>query len=389
MASMLREVCVLFVLGGAAVAQNDTVPSLLSGLEGGSGTAIPFGIAGAARVQYIYDSEDLPWSGPRMVSRVSFRADNPDSATTFAAKGYLFVSILLSTTSARAETASATFADNYGTDAMVVVDNVPVILPAQPAWPTSSGPRPANIDFILPTPWFHGLTPARDGHEPRPTSLLIEVRVHSQPAGSYRLDNIGNCSIPPVSIGTPGPACHSVGLQQLTLTGGNSMMVGSSYGWQIQNAEPNAAVLLFLGVAPQTLLANDPALPLPVPLWDASNPTGMPPALGRLLPLIGYSAPDCFIEVAPTGLLFGTANAGGVANLSIALSPSRSFVGGQVYAQAIAHAQTANAMQVVTSAATRSTVCGPLGVARIYALGSDNATVGQWSFGQGAVVELH
>ena len=35
----------------AAAAQNDTVPALLNGVEGGSGTAIPFGLSGAARVQ--------------------------------------------------------------------------------------------------------------------------------------------------------------------------------------------------------------------------------------------------------------------------------------------------------------------------------------------------
>lgn len=390
MASMLANSLVVGALALGLAAQNDTVPSLLNGVEGGTGTAIPFGISGAARVQYIYDAEDLPWSGPRLITRVSLRADNPDGATSFPQKGFLFVSMLLSTTSARAENASTRFEDNYGRDAMVVIDNMPLMLPAQPLWPPSSGPRPANIDFVLTTPWFFGLTPIRDSNGVMPSNLLVEIRVHSQPTGTYRIDNLGNCSMPPVPMGTPpGPLCHSVGLGALALTAGSSMVAGSSFGWTVTNCEPSAPVVLFLGVAPQAFLGGNPALPLPVPLWDAANPTQLPPALGALLPLLRFSAPDCFLEVSPNAMMFGAANASGVCTINVALSPSRSLVGLDVHAQAIAYAQTANPLQVVTSGGLRSTVCGPLGAARIYALGNDAAVTGQWASGQGAVIELH
>jgi len=43
----------------------------------------------------------------------------------------------------------------------------------------------------------------------------------------------------------------------------------------------------------------------------------------------------------------------------------------------------------VTSLGARQTVCGPLGAARIYVLGSSSAAAGQFAFGQGAVIELH
>lgn len=387
MASTPRSLPVFAVLAVVAAAQNDTVPAQLNGIEGGTGTAIPFGTSSAARVQFVYDAEDLPWQGPRMITRVSLRADNAtDNTTTFPQKGFVFVTVLLSTTTARAESASPTFADNYGSDAAIVIDNQPIMLPAQPPM---AGPRPANIDFVLTTPWFYGFTPARDHQEPMPSNLLVEIRVHSQPTGVYRLDNLGNCSIPPVPFGQIGPLCQPSPGQYLELIAGSSMVAGGAYTWTIDHAAPNVPVLLFVGVPPQTALGGDPRMPLPLPLFDPADPSLPPPVLSTVLPTLRFSAPDCWVVVSPTAILFGTADVNGQASIGIALAPNRAIVGMPVFAQAIAFSQTANAMQLVTSAGLRSTVCGPLGAARIYALGSDNALAGQYGFGQGAVLELH
>jgi hypothetical protein len=48
---------------------------------------------------------------------------------------------------------------------------------------------------------------------------------------------------------------------------------------------------------------------------------------------------------------------------------------GQVfYAQAVSFAQTANPLRIITSLGRSSTVCGPLGVARVYAFYNNLAT---------------
>jgi hypothetical protein len=75
--------------------------------------------------------------------------------------------------------------------------------------------------------------------------------------------------------------------------------------------------------------------------------------------------------------------------MSVSLPADRGLVGASVYAQAVGYSQTANPMQIVTSIGQQSTVCGPLGVARIYNFGSITATSGQRSLGQGAVLEFY
>lgn len=387
MPSMLRALACLCVSTSAALlAQNDTVPSLLNGLEGGSGTSIPFGLSQPVRIQFVYDSEELPWTGPRVITRVSMRADNADpNVTTFAPKGFVFVSMLLSTTSRKAEATTATFEENYGSDAMLVLDNVPMMLPAQPALP---GARPANIDFVLPTPWIFGMTPVRP-NQPAPSNLLIELRIHSQPVGAYRIDNVGSCSIPPVAFGSNGPLCVPAGGPPLQLSGGNSLVAGASYTWTISNATPSAPTFLMIGVETTGSLFGVPTLPLPVALFDAADPLRANPAMTAIAPGLLYGAPDCWIDVLPIDTMFAMANAGGVATVTIGISANRDLVGESLFAQAIGFTQTANPLQYVTSLGQQSTVCGPIGVARIYTLGTVTSTTGQRSLGQGAVFELH
>ncbi|MDO8349061.1 MAG: hypothetical protein Q7T30_02410, partial [Planctomycetota bacterium] len=106
---------------GSLAAQNVTVPAVMNGVEGGGGTSIPFGSNLACRFQCVYDAQELPWTGPRMISGISLRADNGTPTTPGAAmpaKGYIDISVLMSTTHVSSATASGTFEDNYGEDWM-------------------------------------------------------------------------------------------------------------------------------------------------------------------------------------------------------------------------------------------------------------------------------
>jgi hypothetical protein len=79
------------------------VPALLNGVEGGGGTSIPFGSnARACRIQCIYDAAELPWQGPRVLTAIKLHAaDNNTPNTAMAAKGWLQISVLVSTTDRR------------------------------------------------------------------------------------------------------------------------------------------------------------------------------------------------------------------------------------------------------------------------------------------------
>ena len=83
----------------ASLASQDTVPQGMLGVEGGGGTGIPFGGSQACRYQVVYDAEELPWSGPRVINGIRIRPDFNSGAAT-PAKGFLDVSVLVSLPSA-------------------------------------------------------------------------------------------------------------------------------------------------------------------------------------------------------------------------------------------------------------------------------------------------
>jgi hypothetical protein len=388
MPSLLRAACVSCLTALPALAQAATVPAALAGAEGGSASSIPFGTNQPVRYQCVYDGSELPWSGPRVVNVLSLRADNTDPlTTTFAAKSFVVMTLLVSTTSVRAENASGEFAQNHGSDVTTVFANVPFMLPAQPPQP---GVRAANIDLVLPAPWIFGLTPVRGGQNPPPGGFVLELLIHSQPAGAYRIDNVGGCISPTAPFGNVGPACGLQPNSPLTVTTapGASMQAGSPFTWTVANAPPNAPVMLLLNITSQGLLLNNAALAVPYPLFDPQNPSLPPPALAQLVPGLGYGAPDCWLNLVPAAMLFGLADAAGTVNFVTQVGGGRQTVGMSLFAQAAAQAQTVNPLLLITSAGRQATVCGPLGVARIYAVGSTTATSGQRSLGQGAVIEL-
>jgi len=353
------------------------VPAALNGVEGGSGSSIPFGTNQAVRYQCIYDAAELPWSGPRTFSAISLRADN-SVAGAIAQKGFVVVTVLMSTTAVTAASASTRFADNWGPDAMYVINAIPMMLPAQPA---VAGVRPCNIDFVFQTPWAYGLLPARPGGAAQPNNLLIEIEISSQPAGAYRIDNIGNCQSQQVEFGNQGPLCAAAGLAPLALVPGASMQAGSAFTWTIRNAEPSAPIIVGVDL---TSTGTFVGLPLPVALFDPAGPMLPPPGLAAVF---RFGAPDCWVNVSPVVVLTAVADATGVAVATTTIGGSRLLVGQSFCAQALAYSQTANALLLTTTKGEQTTVCGPLGVARIYAFGSALATTGQVGVGQGAIFE--
>lgn len=359
----------------------------MAGVEGGGGTSIPFGSNLPCRYQVVYDVEELPWSGPRIVTGISLRPDQNTTTGATPAKGFLDVSVLLSTTSRSSTTISPTFADNYGTDATWVMVNQPVQLPAQPA--ATTGPRPANIHFAFSVPWAYGLTPV--GTSQPAKNLLVEIWIHSQPSGAYRLDNLSGCTAPTATFGNQDAQCAVPGGVPVVLTADTTMLAGSSYGWHVAGAPANAAFLVALNLTNTGGLFGQPSLPLPYPMFDAANPTLPSPALAPL----GWGAAGCWLNIDPIVWLGGLADASGVGTASGLIPPGRASVGVTYYAQAVVLAPTANPLRMITSLGRESTVCGPLGVARNYAFYNPAATppqavptAGTVQYGVGPVIEV-
>lgn len=344
----------------ALPAQNVTVPATLAGVEGGGGTNIPFGSSLACRFQCIYDAQELPWTGPRLITGILLRADNNTPNTAMPAKGWIDVSVLMSTTDKTAATASDEFLDNRGTDATWVLSNQLIQLPAQPAWP--AGPRPCNVPFVFSVPWAFGLTPATSTL-PAPNNLLVEIHIHSQPAGSYRIDNLGSCVSPTATFGANGAACVVPGLQPVTLTGDSSMVAGSTYSWHVEFAPPSMPFLVTVNSSNTGGLFGNPAWPLPYPMFDPTNPSLPSPALA----VLQWPAPDCWLHVDPVLAFGGVTDTAGLGTATALLPPGRQLVGQTFFAQAIVMAPTANPLRIVTSIGRSTTVCGPLGVARVHA----------------------
>ena len=362
-----RCACTVSILATVALAQNVTVPATLAGVEGGGGTNIPFGSSQACRYQCIYDAEELPWVGPRVVTGLLLRADNNTPNTAMPAKGFLDVSVLVSTTDRTAVTASAVFAENRGSDATWVIQNQLLQLPAQPAWP--AGPRPANVPLPFAVPWAYGLTPATPTL-PAPRNLLVEIHVHAQPSGSYRVDNMSSCTAVQTPFGTNGPACTVPGNAPIALTADQSMLAGSTFSWYVANAPAGMPFLVALNTSSSGGLFGNPAWPLPYPMFDPGNPA-LPSAA---LAVLQWPAPDCWLNVDPVVALGGIADSAGNGSASGLLPAGRHLVGQTFFAQAIVMAPTANPLRIVTSLGLASTVCGPLGVARVHAFYDNTAT---------------
>ncbi|MCR9245014.1 MAG: hypothetical protein NXI31_08270 [bacterium] len=371
-------------------AQTALVPAAMAGVEGGSASNVPFGSSLACRYQVIYDAEELSWTGPRLIQGLRFRADSPGATSPMIpAKGFLVVTIRMSTTAVSSASASSIFDDNYGEDVLTVLTALPVQLPMQPA--SGAGPRPANVLFTFANPWWFGLTPARP-NQPPPDNLLIEIQILSQPSGSYPLDNLGGCVAATTTFGNQGPACTVPALSAPpALDSDRSMTAGQSFSWRLMDAPANAPFVLAFNVTAQGGLFGNPLYPLPYPMFDPQNPSQPSAALATLQ----WPAPDCWLNIDPAVTLFGLCDASGNGVVPTQIPPGRGNVGFELFAQALILSQTSNPLQVITTRGRSSTVCGPLGVTRIFAFYDGSGTpapppptAGAVQYGLGPVIEV-
>ena len=387
-ATLLLSLC----LAVGAVAQNMTVSAIMNGVEGGGGTNVPFGGSLACRYQCVYDAEELPWTGPRVITGIRIRPDLGTGAAT-PAKGFLEISVLMSTTARDSATSSSIFAENYGTDHTWVIQNRVLQLPGQPQLPSPVvGPRPANIDLTFDAPWVYGLTPIITG-EPEPDNLLVEIWIHSQPSGSYRVDNMSSCVAPTANFGSVGPNCAVPNNQPVELYGDVSMLAGSNYTWRIRNAPASTVFAISLNLSNTGGLLGVPTWPLPYPLFDPADPSQ--PSAALLAGGFLWSAPDCYININAAASIGGMTDALGDGDASLVLPPGRELVGADIYSQALVLAPTANPLFLISSLGLSTTVCGPLGVARIYQFYNGSGTptppppsAGSRSLGVGLVLEV-
>ncbi|MCA8976738.1 MAG: hypothetical protein KDC98_18595 [Planctomycetes bacterium] len=354
----------------AVTAQSLTVPSSLAGVEGGSATNVPFGSNLACRYQCIYDASVLPWSGPRQISGINLRADNGNPlapGSPINAKGYLTISVLMSTTATGAAGASSDFDSNRGADATWVLRQHRLWLPAQPAL-TAPGPRQANISFLFPS-WWYGLTPARPG-APAPANLLIEFWIHDQPQGSYPIDSPGGCLAANTTFGRQDPLCGVPGQPLPTLGSAASMIAGRNFSWYVDHAPADAGFVILFALSGQGHLFGNTAYPLPYPMFDPLAPSRQSPALSTLI----WPAPDCWINIESSTSVFGQCNASGHGVLTTMLPPGSQNVGLELFTQAFIISQSSNPLGVISTQGYSSTVCGPLDVTRIHAFYDGSAT---------------
>jgi len=387
---LLQRISLVGTLLSAAVAQNVTVPLLLNGVEGGGATSIPFGSNLSCRYQCIYDAEELPWTGPRVITGLLLRADGALNVS-IPAKGFLDVSVLVSTTTRNSTTASAVFADNYGVDATWVISNQIMQVPAQPALTNAAqAPRPANIPFVFQLPWAYGLTPSTTTL-PAPRNLLVEIHIHAQPAGVYRIDNLSGCTAVQAPFGHNQAPCEFTPGSPVDVQSDATMLAGFSYSWQVTNMPPSMPFMLALNLTNTGGLLGNPAWPLPYPMFDPANPSQPSAALAAF----GYSAPGCYFHIDPVVTLTGQGHTNGSGAITSLLPAGRQFVGLTYHAQAIVLAPTVNALRFITSNGWSSTICGPLGVARVHAFYNPNSTPptpppssGQVGLGVGMVFDV-
>ena len=356
---------VTLAAAGAPAAQG-IVPASMAGREGGSSTAIPFGLAQPARIQCLYDAEELPWTGPRLLQSLALRADNDQPGTTsFPLKQYLIVHVQMSTAARRSDEASSTFADNHGADATFVAAGLRLSLPGQPPSPTAPRPCDVRIPFSQ-QPFFYDLSPVRGPRTHRP-GLVVDLRIELQPAGDYRLDSPLQCASTITPFGRLGPACLTGRGLPLTITPNASIKAGDRVTYTVENMMAGALFAVVLGAQPGT--GTWGALPLPYALAP-------------------HGAPDCWINTEWLAVTPGIADAGGRGQASYPLPANRFLVHRALHAQALCRDLTANPFLHVTSLGVSATVCGPLGVARVSALGDWQARTGAVSFGTSYIIEL-
>lgn len=363
---MVRTLGSVFCLATLAVGQ-DVVPASLDGIEGGSASSIPFGVSGPVRFQMLFDADQLPFEGPRLITELRIRPDWNNGAL-MPAKQFLRVDLDISTTTRGSDNASGTFDENHGLDRTRVATFYQLALPEQPDLAGAPGPRPASIVIPFIRPFWYGMSPLRPGEDVA-DNLCIDLQIVSQPSGFYRVDSPFTCDSQVTEFGQVADPCrpsHAPG-EFLEITSSSDIRAGGSVTWTVSNLAPQG------------------------PFWIAVAPTANGDWLGNALPApLFATAPGCFVNV-PLGLIMltGTADPLGEGIKTISLPSNRQLVGQEFNAQAFALDLAANQLGYITSLGVRSTVCGPLGCARIFRLGNSSALTGSVTFGAAPIVELY
>ena len=171
------------------------------------------------------------------------------------------------------------------------------------------------------------------------------------------------------------------------------MQAGINYTWRLRAAPPSTPFWISVDLVNTGGLNGNPLWPLPYPLFDPANPSEPSAALA----LIGLteSAPDCYLNISPTVTLGGITDASGDGQVTVLLPAGREYVGTTLFTQAIVFSPTSNPLFVITSLGRSTTVCGPLGVARVFQFYNSSGqppppppTSGTRNLGVGLIVDV-
>ena len=359
-------------------AQN-VAPSTLKGVEGGSWTSIPFSFDRPARLQCIYDPGELPFSIPTVINGIALRPDNTNpGVTSWATKQWLKVSLVVSSTTVRAQDASKDFSDNWGSDALEVISGALISLPA--VGPVAAGPMPFTIDLPFAKPFLFDATPVVGPNTPA-RGFLFDLTISVTPAGAYRLDTPGSCSIAPVPFSSNGPACVLANGAALALGSSSTILAGGTVQYTVSAMDPGMLFSVLMTPIPGGVLFPGTPFAGPVP-YDLTNFHWLPGTPG---------AQDCFVEILPYLSKTGFADTVGKGVVKFTIPQGGQFVGMKLYGQALAFDPAANPLMAVTSNAVTSEVCGPLGIVRVFALADASgqlSTTGQVQIGNAAIIQF-
>ncbi len=335
-------------LASSALAQAPLVlPASHGTREGTTSTNVPFGRSGAVRAQHVYDA--MLFSGPRLITALSFRADG----MSVALQKQVDCEIRLSTAPLSLTQTSATFAQNRGVDETIVIGRRILTLPASGA---AAQPSPFLSAIPLDVPF---------GYDPALGGLCVEIVVYQQPPGAYPLDATYVCSSPEQFVGPA--ACQPQNGTPLRVESASSgLLWGRPWLVRTLDAPPGSLVVLALGGS-ETGTWNGAQLPVDL------TPAG---------------APGCFVSIDITDTFFQQTLGDGTAAFGFQVPNDPRLTGAWIRFQAGALVNGANALGVLTSQAKKVEVCGFEPVARVWATGTA-ATDGLREIGTAPVLQVH